>query len=67
MIAVDPLEEFKELTRLKVRDVVCPVHRQKPRLEFRGGTLREVDISMSGCCNRLLEIANKAIACKMRV
>lgn len=59
---VDRVEAFKERTKSKLRDVVCPVHRQSPRLQFRGTTMRDITISMSGCCNGLLQIANKAIA-----
>lgn len=56
------LEEFKEWTRTKLDSVVCPRHRRPPRLRFEGETLRDVRISLSGCCDRLIEMANKAIA-----
>ncbi len=59
---VDRVDAFKQRTKAKLRDVVCPVHGQTPRLQFRGVTMRDVTISMSGCCNGLLQIANKAIA-----
>ncbi|MEQ1947069.1 MAG: hypothetical protein ABL995_07760 [Bryobacteraceae bacterium] len=54
--------EFKERTMQKVRDVVCPVHRQAPRVKFHGNTLRDVSIRMSACCNTLMAIANQKIA-----
>ena len=56
------VQEFKELTARKLEGVRCPDHRQPPRLKFQGATLRDVTIQMSGCCAKLLEIANKAIA-----
>jgi hypothetical protein len=56
------VEEFKEQTAQKLRDVRCPEHRQPPRLQFRGSTLRDVTIQMSGCCAQLLDLANRAIA-----
>ena len=56
------VQEFKEFTARKLEGVRCPDHRQPPRLKFQGATLRDVTIQMSGCCAKLLEIANKAIA-----
>lgn len=56
------VEEFKKFTSRKVEDLRCPQHRQPPRLTFRGSTLRDVTIQMSGCCSQLLDLANKAIA-----
>ena len=56
------VEEFKENTARKLEAVRCPDHRQPPRLQFRGSTLRDVTIQMSGCCSKLLDLANKAIA-----
>ncbi|MBS1877463.1 MAG: hypothetical protein JSU00_29900 [Acidobacteria bacterium] len=59
----DPgVEEFKTRTFDKLKTVRCPVHHQIPRLRIEGATLREVRITMSACCNRLAELANKAIA-----
>ena len=56
------IDEFKKHTARKLETVRCPDHRQPPRLKFQGATLRDVTIQMSGCCAKLLEIANKAIA-----
>ena len=56
------VEEFKQSTVRKVEAVRCPDHRQPPRLKFSGTTLRDVTIQMSGCCAKLLELANRAIA-----
>lgn len=56
------VEEFKQQTARKVAHVRCPEHREAPRLKFHGRTLREVSVRMSGCCAKLLEIANRAIA-----
>jgi hypothetical protein len=56
------VEEFKKHTARKLEAVRCPDHRQPPRLQFRGSTLRDVTIQMSGCCDKLLELANRAIA-----
>jgi len=56
------VEEFKKHTARKLETVRCPDHRQPPRLKFNGTTLRDVTIQMSGCCAKLLELANRAIA-----
>lgn len=56
------VEEFRERTARKVRDLRCPVHGQTPRLRFQGSTLRDITIRMSGCCDTLLELANQKIA-----
>jgi len=55
------LEEFKKRTEEKLRGVRCPDHHCPPRLKFQGSTLREVTIQMSGCCAKLIEMANRAI------
>jgi len=62
--APDAVEAFKQKTGAKLRDIRCPQHRQPPRLKFRGSTLRDVSIQMSGCCEKLIELANRAIAQK---
>ena len=56
------VDEFKQRTESKLRDLVCPVHRQPPRLKFIGGSLKDVDIQMSACCRKLIELANRKIA-----
>jgi len=56
------IDEFKQNTARKLEAVRCPDHSQPPRLQFRGSTLRDVTIQMSGCCAKLLELANRAIA-----
>ena len=60
-MAPDPLQAFKDRTAEKLRDIRCPEHRQTPRLRFSGGSLREVTISLSGCCDKLIGLANQAI------
>jgi hypothetical protein len=59
--APDPVQEFRERTERKIRDLRCPDHRQPPRLKFKGATLRDVTIQMSACCNKLIDLANRAI------
>lgn len=56
------VERFKQSTEDKLRDVRCPEHNQPPRLRFQGTTLRDISISLSGCCAKLMEIANARIA-----
>jgi hypothetical protein len=58
------VEEFKERTARKIRDLRCPDHHQAPRLRFQGATLREVTIQMSGCCEKLIGLANLKIAAR---
>ena len=55
------VERFKQATEDKLRDVRCPDHHQPPRLRFHGTSLRDITISLSGCCNKLMEIANARI------
>ena len=56
------VEQFKQATREKLRGVRCPEHHQPPRLHFHGDSLREITITLSGCCARLMELANARIA-----
>ncbi len=56
------LDRFKLATANKLAGLRCPVHRQAPRLRFDGASLREVTISLSGCCPMLMALANRAIA-----
>jgi hypothetical protein len=56
------VERFKQSTREKLRGVRCPDHHQAPRLHFHGVSLDEITISLSGCCARLMELANAQIA-----
>jgi hypothetical protein len=55
------VERFKRATEDKLRGVRCPQHNQPPRLRFHGSSLRDITISLSGCCSRLMEIANARI------
>jgi 5'-3' exonuclease len=56
------VERFKQSTEDKLRDVRCPEHNQPPRLRFQGNTLRDVSISLSGCCAKVMDLANARIA-----
>jgi hypothetical protein len=56
------VERFKQATREKLRGVRCPDHRQPPRLHFSGNSLRDIAISLSGCCEKLMKAANARIA-----
>jgi len=60
--SLEQVEEFRERTARKVRDLRCPLHGQTPRLRFQGSSLRDVTIQMSGCCDTLLSLANQKIA-----
>jgi len=64
VLATSPssIDEFKRQTQLKLAGIRCPDHQQAPRVLFRGGTLRDVTIQMSGCCGKLIALANRAIA-----
>lgn len=62
MQSASAVERFKRDTARKLEHVRCPEHQQPPRLKFHGRTLRDISIQMSGCCSRLLELANRAIA-----
>jgi hypothetical protein len=53
---------FKDLTQGKVKDLRCPDHGQAPRVRFEGGTLRDIRIRMSACCDKLIQAANLKIA-----
>jgi hypothetical protein len=55
------VERFKQATEEKLRDVRCPEHRQAPRLRFQGNSLRDISISLSGCCQKVMDLANSRI------
>ncbi|HEV2690821.1 MAG TPA: hypothetical protein VGV35_19830 [Bryobacteraceae bacterium] len=55
------VERFKQATEDKLRDVRCPDHHQPPRLRFQGESLRDISISLSGCCAKVMELANARI------
>jgi hypothetical protein len=55
------VERFKQATEEKLRDVRCPEHHQPPRIRFTGTSLRDITVSLSGCCSRVMEIANARI------
>lgn len=56
------IDEFKRLTARKLSNVRCPEHRQPPRVHFQGARLRDMTISLSGCCDQLMDLANQAVA-----
>ena len=58
----DAVLEFKHNTGRKLSGLRCPDHGQAPRLQFHGATLRDITIQLSGCCGKLIEMANKAVA-----
>lgn len=59
---VQRLQDFKKHTEDKLRGIRCPRHGQAPRVTFHGRSLREITIRMSGCCDQLIQMANRAIA-----
>ena len=56
------VDEFKERTASKIRDLRCPDHHQPPRLKFQGSSLQTINIQMSACCAKLIGLANRRIA-----
>ena len=57
----EAIEDFKQHTLGKLDGLRCPVHRQAPRVDFHGTSLRTVSIRMSGCCDALIALANQKI------
>ena len=55
------VERFKQATEEKLRDIRCPDHNQAPRIRFHGASLHDITVSLSGCCAKLMEIANAKI------
>lgn len=55
------VERFKQVTEEKLRDVRCPEHHQSPRIRFHGSSLRDITVSLSGCCSKVMELANARI------
>jgi hypothetical protein len=55
------VERFKRETEQKLRGLRCPEHRQSPRLRFHGTSLRDITISLSGCCEQIMHLANARI------
>jgi hypothetical protein len=56
------VERFKQTTQDKLRDVRCPEHHQPPRVRFNGTSLRDITISLSGCCSKVMDLANARIS-----
>ena len=56
------IHDFKRATEDKLRDVLCPEHRQRPRVRVIGTSIREAKLSVTGCCDKLMALANQAIA-----
>jgi hypothetical protein len=56
------VSEFKRAAEDKLRDVFCPDHRQRPRVRVSGSSMRDAQLSLSGCCDKLMALANQAIA-----
>jgi hypothetical protein len=56
------VDEFKERTASKMRDLICPDHNQPPRLKFQGQSLKTINIQLSACCAKLITLANRRIA-----
>ena len=55
------MEQFKRATEQKLHGISCPDHRQPPRLRFEGSSLRDITVNLSGCCQKLMMLANSAI------
>jgi hypothetical protein len=55
------VHEFKRATERKLRDVYCPDHRQRPRVKVTGASVRDATVSLTGCCDKLMTLANQAI------
>jgi len=62
MTAREEFESFRTATESKLRGLRCPTHRRPPEVRFAGSSLRDVTIRMSGCCSKLMDLANAAIA-----
>ncbi len=56
------VDEFKERTASKIRDLRCPDHHQPPRLKFQGSSLKTMNIQLTACCAKLITLANRRIA-----
>jgi hypothetical protein len=56
-----PVQEFKRATERKLRDVYCPDHRQRPRVKVIGASVRDATLTLTGCCEKLMALANQAI------
>ena len=56
------VDQFKERTASKIRDLRCPDHHQPPRLKFQGESLKSINIELRACCSKLIALANRRIA-----
>lgn len=56
------IEQFKKATREKLRDLRCPEHNRAPYVIFHGTKLRDIRVSLKGCCSEMMRIANVRIA-----
>ena len=55
------VERFKQATQEKLRHVRCPEHHRAPRVKFQGNSIHDISVSLSGCCAKVMEIANVEI------
>ncbi len=55
------IHEFKRAAELKLRGVRCPDHRRTPRVRVTGASLRDAQLYLSGCCDKVMALANRAI------
>jgi hypothetical protein len=56
------IDDFRRATEQKLRGVCCPEHRQRPRVRVIGTSIRDAKLSVTGCCDKLMAMANQAIA-----
>ena len=60
--APQTVELYKNHIEAKLAGLLCPDHNQPPRLIVKGESLKDATVSLSACCSKLIDRANKAIA-----
>ena len=59
---LDPASALAQVAAHGGRVVLPRVCAEPPRLHFQGVSLSDITISMSGCCEKLMELANARIS-----
>ncbi len=56
------LDEIGDSIKKSLQSVLCPSHHQRPKVLVIGRTLDNLSISLSGCCDELIQKATKKLS-----
>ena len=53
--AARAVEKVLRFHQQALSDITCPTHQEAPRLKVRGGSVRDLAVSVESCCPALAE------------